>query len=252
MTGPAATPSTWRPGAALAGVVPAVLVLVGSAAGLGVLVLALLVVVGVLAVGWSPLLALPSQRGSAAVVAGSGTAAVLVVALTPQEPVLRWVPAVLALSVLVAFVQQLVRHDLRPRLVESVTGAVTGIVLAVLAAGWAGTWVSPAGPDLVAAGALAAAVAGAVRGLPWGPGPVAGAALLAGTGASAAMSAATSVPTVPAAVAGFGVAVVVVTVGRLLVVLPTSGSRQSAATIGAAAVAASGSIVYVVGRVLGL
>ncbi len=86
---------------------------------------------GVLAWGWAGLLGLPSPRGTTSVLAFGTVAAVLTGALTRTDPFLRWMPAALALSMLVAFLHQLLRRDGRPRLVESVVSVVTGLALVV-------------------------------------------------------------------------------------------------------------------------
>ena len=54
-------------------------------------------------------------------------------ALSPNEPYLRWVPAALAVSLIAAFLHQLLRRDGRPRLTESVAASAAG--LAVIASG---------------------------------------------------------------------------------------------------------------------
>ena len=72
-----------------------------------------------------------SPRGTTSVLAFGTVAAVLTGALTRTDPFLRWMPAALALSMLVAFLHQLLRRDGRPRLVESVVSVVTGLAVVV-------------------------------------------------------------------------------------------------------------------------
>ena len=83
------------------------------------------------AVGWPALLGLPARTGASVVVALGGAGGVARGGLTRGEPVLRGLPVVVALAVLLAFVNELARTDGRPRLVESVAGSVSGVLVAV-------------------------------------------------------------------------------------------------------------------------
>lgn len=117
--------------------------------------IALLVVL--LASGWPRLVALPVTVGPGIVIAVCGLASLAVVELTGS---VNGVAAVVGLAVAVAFVQEMLRRDGRPRLVESVAGTVTGSVIAAsaaLAAGAACTAL-PVRPQIVAT--LATLVAG--------------------------------------------------------------------------------------------
>jgi hypothetical protein len=109
----------------------------------------------VLAWGWPLLLSLPSPRGTTGVLA-AGTILMTGTALASRdEPYLQWMPAALALSVIVAFRHQLMRRDGRPRLTESVAATTSG--LAIIAAG---TALAPIPHVLAGENALAAAMAG--------------------------------------------------------------------------------------------
>lgn len=211
-------------------------------------VLALLV--AGLAVGWPSLLALPSPRGTAAVVLVAGAAALAVAAWPDDEVRTRGLAAVLALSVVLAFVHQMLRRDMRPRLAASVAGSVTGVALVALATGWVRA--SQGGTDAVLLGATSVAAAAAVSALPW-PQRVTGALGLVASGAAAAAVAA-ALPDVlawEAAVLGVVLAAVVAAVDRLLLALPRAASRRRAGVIGAVAVAACGIPVHVFARVIG-
>ena len=98
-------------------------------------VLALALWIGglIVAWGWAGMLALPSPRGTALVLVTGSLALVLSAALDRQAPWLDWVPAALALSVIAAFLHQLLRVDGRPRIVESVSAVV--LALGVLTCG---------------------------------------------------------------------------------------------------------------------
>ncbi len=97
---------------------------------------AALVVVAGVAWGWPTLLSLPSPRGSSGVIAATGLVAVVVVTTTPGGASLERLPVVLGLAVLAACVQQLLRYDGRPRVVDALGGTLMGTGLAACAAAW--------------------------------------------------------------------------------------------------------------------
>ena len=109
----------------------------------------------VVAWGWPQLLSLPSARGTAAVLAVGTVLMTGTVLLTREAPYLQWMPAAMAVSVIAAFLHQLMRRDGRPRLTESVSASVTG--LAVISAGIA---LAPLPQFLNGEHALAATMAG--------------------------------------------------------------------------------------------
>ena len=130
----------------------------------------LLVVLGVLVVlfaaGWAPLLGLPVPGGTFFVVALSGLGALAAAQVTQTEPWLANLPLVIAMGVLLAFINELLRGDGRERLVESLAGGVSGMVVAVSAAGWISAYKTDGGVSLVvlsAASLAAASAASAVR-----------------------------------------------------------------------------------------
>lgn len=229
----------------------AALVALTAAVGIPLLVAALLVTTTALATGWPKLLGLPTQRGSTTILAVCGSVAVLVVALTPDEPRLRWLPSVLALSVLAAFGHQLLRRDMRPRLVESVTGVLAGVVVVELSAGWVAVAAAEGGLEivLVATSALAAAALATV--VPWPQRLTRPLAVVSGA-VFAALAAAflTGPAPVHAAVLGLAAGSVVAGLDRLFLNLPTTTSRQAGVCVGAAVVAACGAVVYLAARVL--
>lgn len=235
---------------AASAVVLAALVAVGALAGPFVLSAALLVAVVALATGWPTLLGLPTQRGSTTMLALGGTASVLLVSLAPDGSGTDWLAAVLALSVVATFAHQLLRRDLRPRLVESVTGVVSGIVVVELVAGWAAAGRQT--EQLVLTGAAAVAASAAALALPWPQRVTGGFALLAGaTFAALAASFLPDVESLPAAVTGLVVAGVLTSYDRLFSAVPSAASRQAGIAIGAAGVCSAGFVVHLLARVTG-
>ncbi len=166
---PPLAPSRPTRGAVLAGVssvVAALLLALGVAgaepgalprSGGWLLAAVSLVLVAAVAWGWPTLLALPSPRGSSGVIAGTGLVTVLVVATTPGGGSLERLPVVLGIAVLAACVQQLLRRDGRPRVVDALGGTLMGAALAACASAWVTLPSMDAGPG-VALAALVAAV----------------------------------------------------------------------------------------------
>lgn len=236
---------------ALSAAVLGAMVALAALAGPTLLAGALLVVVVVMATGWPTLLGLPTQRGSTTVLALCGTAAVLVVSLAgDDEQRLAWLAPVLALSVVATFAHQLLRRDMRPRLVESVAGVVSGVVVIELATGWLAA--AATSTDLVLAGIAALVPAALALALPL-PLRVTGAAGLVAGVVFAVLASVflDDVASVPAGVTGALVAVVLTAFDRLFAPMPSVTSRQAGLALGAASVCCTGAIVYLLSRVIG-
>lgn len=227
--------------------------LVAVAAFLGELPLAgaALVLGLVFAAGWPRLLGLPSPLGAGVVVALGAAGAIMAVTLTRGAPFLRDLPLVLALAVLLAFVNELARQDGRRRLVESVTGTVTGLLVVTAAAGWVASGRTPGGTSLVVAGAVALAVGAAVSAVPLGGWTGAGittlASVLAGGSVGWVMP---NLGLVPGLVLGLATGVLLAALHVLFDGVRALESRWASGAAIVLPVAVSGIIVYVVGRVL--
>jgi hypothetical protein len=205
------------------------------------------------AIGWPALTGLPFQPGSATVVAITGVGAVAVVYARSgqQGPDLRDVAIVFAGSVLLTFVNELLRRDGRPRLVESVTGTVTGSLLAVSAAGWVACGRSTAGEALVVAGAVALAAASAVSAVRLPVWLTTLLVSLAGAVSGALLGLVLPVLGLLAgALAGLAVGGLVAALKALFHPLAALRRRVPAFTAVVLPVAVAGMLVYVVGRVL--
>lgn len=236
---------------ALTGAAFAVLVAVSAVAGLAPLAAALLLGVVAIASGWATLLSLPTPRGSTGVIALGGAVAVTAAAMTDDAPHLRWLPGVLAVALLVEFGHQLLRRDMRPRLVESVTGVVAALVVAAFGAGWLGARHEDGGLGVVLVGAAAALAASVATGLPW-PQRVTGPAAVAGGLAFGALAGALlpDERALGSGLIGAVVGLVVATSDRLLANLPRSVRTTAAVAMGTAPVVASGMVVYTLGRLV--
>lgn len=227
--------------------------LVAAAAVLGELpLLGVAVAVALaLAAGWPVLLELPNPLGSAVVVALGGAGGVVVVHATVGQPFLRNLPVVVALAVVLAFVNELARQDGRHRLVESVTGTVTGVLVAASVAGWLAALRSPGGESLVVGGAVALAVGAAVSAVPLGgwTGAVMTvfAAVLGGGAVGYVMP---ELQLDSGAVLGLGTGILVAALYVLFDRLPALRRTPAGLAAVMLPVAVSGLLVYVVGRVL--
>ena len=204
-----------------------------------------------LAYGWPRLLDLPVPLGAFVVVSLGGAGGAGVVAATGGEPYLREVPVVVALAVLLAFVNEMARQDGRPRLVDSVAGTVTGVLVAAAGAGWIAAVRTSGGPGLVVAGAVALAVGAAVSAVPLG-GWVAvvvttGTAMIGGGAAAAVMP---RIDPVTGALIGLAVGLLVSVLHVLFDRAPTLENRWAAVAAVVLPVLVSGIVVYAVGRVL--
>jgi hypothetical protein len=251
---PVVRPPVVRPLVPLAVVAFCALLVLGALAGVPFAAAAVALGAGVLTWGWAGLLGLPSPRGTAFVLGVGTVATVLTGALTTGDPFLRWMPAALAVSMVAAFLHQLLRRDGRPRLVESVASVITALALVV-----SGACLVPL-PRTVE-GAAVMAVAGAALGVsalvdllarvprlrPW----LLPLALVAGTGAAVAVAALVGGMTLgAAALLGLLGAAVSAALRAVLGALPTMSGSRSQLACACASVLGCGVVVYVVGRLL--
>lgn len=208
----------------------------------------------ILAWGWPVLLALPSPRGTTTVLAIGAVSCVAAAALMRQEPFLEWIPAALAVSLVAAFLHQLLRRDGRPRLTESV--AATGAGLAILSIGVAyiplprtlgGEQTLAAAMAALAVSAFADLALGSRRLRPWAL-PI---AMVLGGVAAAVVSILDGRPMpAPAALIGLLIAGIAHATRRIMAVLPSMASARSQLTSGAASVLVCGVVAYALGRIL--
>ncbi|NMR18715.1 hypothetical protein [Cellulomonas fimi] len=227
--------------------------LVAAAAYVGELPLVSLVsaLTLVFAIGWPRLADLPASRGAVVVLVLASAAAIAAVYRTAGEPYLRELPLVLAFSIVLAFVRELVRRDGRERLVESVSGVVAGVLVAVSVVGWVAAGRTAGGVPLVVTGAIALAVASAVSALPaagW-----TGVLLTLAAGAGAGAGAGLLVPGIEpqvGALIGLAVGILGATLHELFDHLPSLRRRWAAVAGVVLPVSVTGVLVYVVGRVL--
>ena len=202
-------------------------------------------------VGWPALVDLPTRLGPSIVIGLGGVGAVVAVAFTQGEPFLRDLPLVLALAVVLSFVNELIRRDGRERLVESVSGVVAGVLVATSVAGWVAAGRTTGGVSLVVTGAVALAFGSAVSALPLAGWAGASATLAAAAGAGAGVG--LLVPGIEPQVGGLiGLAVGILIAALLELFSGLESLRGRWASIAAIIlpVTVTGILVYVVGRVL--
>ncbi len=253
-TPPLVAPPVVRPLVPLAVVAYSGLLVLAVLAGVPFAAAAVALGAGVLAWGWAGLLGLPSPRGTSFVLGVGTVATVLTASLTRDDPFLRWVPAALAVSMVVAFLHQLLRRDGRPRLVESVASVITALALIVSGSCLVPLPRTAAGGSVMAVAGAAVAVCALVDLLARVPRlralllPV---ALVAGTAAAVGVAAAAGgVSLAAAAVLGLGTAAVSAALRAVLGALPTMSGPRSQLACASASVLGCGVVVYVVGRLL--
>ena len=207
---------------------------------------------GVIVWGWSGLLGLPSPRGTAFVLAVGSAMAVATALATRVDPLLGWMPAALAASIIVAFLHQLARRDGRPRLVESIASTITAIAIVVSGASLVvlprtphGAWVVGLAATAMAVSALTDLVGGTQRLRAW----LLPLAMLAGGLAAIAVGLTIGgVTWGPAALLGVAAAGISHSVRRLLAMLPAISGSRSQLVSACASVLTGGVVIYVVGR----
>lgn len=208
---------------------------------------------GLLAWGWVRLFDLPSPRGVVGVVCGAAVGSSAVAAFRTDDPLLRWVPVPVGLSVIAAFAHQILRTDGRYRLTAGLAGSVSAIALISCGLGYVGLAVPRGGPAvaiLTIGGILVAVLAEllarhrAGRALAF----VVTVLLCAGGGWLAAGP--TGVPEVAAVLAAVVGALVSRAIRRVLSPLPAATSLPGAVGIGTSSVLLPGVAAYVVARVL--
>ena len=243
-----------RPLLVLATVAVAVLLGVAARADDAILAAAVAWAGVVLAWGWPHLLGSSSRMGSSLAVGFGAIAGPVTVALTPDEPYLRHVPAVVAASLVGMFLHQLLRRDGRPRLVTSV--AVTAAGLAVVTTGvlWLPLGRTWGGPALVVAacagialGALADLAAPVERVRAW----MMPMTMVLGAVGGALAALAQGHPRIQVAILpGMICSAVAHAVRRLLATMPAVTSVRGQASAASASVLLPAVVTYVVGRLL--
>lgn len=255
--GPAGLPpaeTVRRPRVVVATVGFCALVALTGYAGPVLLAMAVALVGVVLAWGWHDLFQAPAPTVSRWLTAAVAVAGPAVVAVTPDEPYLRWEPAVMAGGLLAVLLHQLVRRDGRPRLTEALTVSVGA--LAVLTCG---VTLVPlgrmlGGPDVLAATAAAVALAALADLLVGRAGvhawtlPI---AMLLGGWAAALASVVTGTPRLgQALLLGFVVGGLSHAMRRMLSPLPPMAWARSQPAAAAASLLVVGVVVQVLARLL--
>jgi hypothetical protein len=235
--------------AAVAAALAALLVL-GAVTHPAVLLLAVLVAQGLLVLGWFPALRAPDATGGRLVVAGAAIGADVVVLAGDETRPMAHVAPVLALALLAALAQQLVRRDGRVDLTVSLTATGAAAVLAGLGAAWMALDGARNGTGLMALAAVASAappaadLVAARQGAPrWVGGAVAAAVTLL---AAVAVVQWTSTGPVLAVSAAAGGAVT----ARLAVLLGDRATRPQPLLTAALPALLTAPVVYLIGRVL--
>lgn len=207
----------------------------------------------VLSWGWTTLLGSPSPRWSGVVVGVGAVSVPATAGLTADAEQLRWLPVAIGVTLILGFLQQLLRTD-RTRLTEGLAGTIAGLAVATAGAPAAVVPVYRDGADFLLA-AMVALVVGALveqlgrlgSGHRWVLAPVLLAGGLAAYGVAFIVGG--SLSALAAVLIGVLVAGVSHVLRRVMAVQPTAAAVPSAAANGAASVLVVGVLVYLLTRV---
>ncbi len=178
MSGVTAEPEVRRPGrdatrlpllVTVAVLVTCTAVAVAGFAGFAVLAAVLGVFGIVVGVGWPVLVGAPSRLGAQLVLTAGALAVVGTVAWTTGPQRLLWVPVVIAVTVLVAFLHQFSRPSVRSRLTEGVAAVAFGVAAVASGAALVPVVMRSDGPGFVAVGLSGLAAGAVVEMVAWHP-----------------------------------------------------------------------------------
>jgi hypothetical protein len=216
-------------------------------AGIPVLVLAVALVQAFVAYGWNRTLVVPGSTGALVIAAAAALGSDLLLLRHDESRPLAPLSGVLGLTVVAAFVHQVVRRPHRDRVTASLSATVTLAVAVVLAALYLPAYRDTSGAAaLVAAVALAAAAGALMGGLPapaWASVPL---GLAAGAGVGWLIGGATHVGSGDGGLLGLAAAVLA-EVALALVRRAAGHDRLSAAAL---PIAFAGPAAYILGRIL--
>lgn len=243
----------WRPAVSVvAFVLAAALAWVGHLGNSFALVVALLVPMAMLALGWVPLLRLPSPRGTTAV-QFIAVGILLVPAVVRPWQTLEWLPGAVAVAMIASFIHQLVRRDARPRLVESVSASAAGVALLSSAVCMVPLAAGSLGRDAMAA-VMAATAAATLADIGLGRVPrgviaasCAATSLVLGALAAVGIHAllgSTPISTPLVALAGASAGVASYAVRQIQSVLPSLWGRRAQVASAAGSVLCTGAVAY--------
>ena len=206
-----------------------------------------------LAWGWVRLFDLPSPRGLVGVVSGSAVGSAAAAAFRTDDPLLRWVPVPVGLSVIAAFAHQILRTDGRYRLTAGLAGSVSAIAVVSCGVGYVGLALPRGGPAvavLTLGGVLVAVLAELLARHRVGRALALLATVLVCAGGGWLAVGPTGLPRVAAVLAAVLGALVSRAIRRVLTPLPAAASVRGAIGLATASVLLPGAVGYVVARVL--
>jgi hypothetical protein len=201
--------------------------------------------------GWPHYLRIPARKTLGTVISLTGAGACLAAGLSRGPDYLIGVPILLALGVGAVFLVQLVRGTGQSHRLESTLGAAGGVVLAALGPGWIAAQRFSGSSSLVLITGVSAAVALGVGLIRWPDRVIAplGIVLAALAGPLAALLF-SDIHIVPAAICGAAVAAVLVSFRRLGTLGGEPRNTAGGMAMGIAPVAALGTLVYFIDKLL--
>ncbi|WP_253905085.1 hypothetical protein [Arthrobacter sp. H14] len=204
--------------------------------------------------GWPHLLGVPAKKTLGSIIAGSGIASTVTASLLEGGRLLLWFPAIVAVGVALVFLVQLLRGTGQSLRLESTIGGTAGVLICAMGGGWAAAEqlrsnAEDSGMMLVTGTSVVVALL--VSLLPWPDRIIAPVGLMLATSAGLLGAILLSdVPNLAAAVVGLVCGAVVVSFRRLIVARRGPNTLAGALAVGVAPIAALGTMVYFLEKLL--
>jgi hypothetical protein len=230
----------------------ALAVLIASSYGpLGISLAAVIVLCVAFGFGWPHYLGIPAKKTLAVIIALAGAGGAVSAAFSTGPGYLMWLPVFTAAGVGGVFAVQLIRGTGQSHRLESTLGASAGVLVATLAGGWIAAQRYNGHTAMMLITGLSAAVALLIGLIRW-PGRViaplaVGLAALTGPMAALLFS---DLHILPAAIIGAVVAAVLMSFRHLAALAGARRSHLGAAAMGMAPIAALGTLIYFIDRLL--
>lgn len=230
----------------------ALAVLIASTYGsLGISLTAVIALCAAFGFGWPHYLGVPAKKTLAIIIAVAGCGGAIAATFTSGPGFLMWLPIFTAVGIGAVFVVQLVRGTGQSHRLESTLGASAGVLVATLAAGWIAAHRFNGHSAMMLITGLSAAVALLVGLIRWPDRVIAplavGLAALTGPMAALLFS---DIHIVPAAIIGAVIAAVLMSFRHLASLAGRRRTYQGAIAMGMAPIAALGTLVYFIDRLL--
>ncbi|MCZ2402124.1 permease [Paenarthrobacter sp. Z7-10] len=235
----------------IAGLTALALLIAGTYGSLGISLTAVIGLCAAFGFGWPHYLRVPAKKTLAVIIALSGSGGAVSAAFSTGPGYLMWLPVSTAAGIGGVFVVQLVRGTGQSHRLESTLGASAGVLVSTLAGGWIAAERFNGHTAMMLITGLSAAVALLVGLIRWPDRVIAplavGLAALTGPMAALLFS---DVRIVPAAIIGAVVAAVLMSFRHLAGLAGPHRTQPGAIAMGLAPIAALGTLIYFIDRLL--